>query len=227
MINITNIIKRFPENFEYYNTLTGICTVEILENDRIKIFPGNIILNKYGQYSSFETSECILFPKKDQRDWEAYFIDSGYRINIFSRLKTLDISNRMFYYKNVGDCKIKLNLKKYNIEVYISTPPYHIDTLDEFGFSSRESIFLTPFKYSSYLDWMDIPKELLINTLVVASNDKTFWSIGTYEGNQCVTTTFPKRISTRCQYIVPYNSFNLVTGEFPESKNYGCVKGLE
>ena len=64
MINITNIIKRFPENFEYYNTLTGICTVEILENDRIKIFPGNIILNKYGQYSSFETSECILFPKK-------------------------------------------------------------------------------------------------------------------------------------------------------------------
>lgn len=45
MINITNIIKRFPENFEYYNTLTGICTVEILENDRIKIFPGNIILN--------------------------------------------------------------------------------------------------------------------------------------------------------------------------------------
>lgn len=39
MINITNIIKRFPENFEYYNTLTGICTVEILENDRIKIFP--------------------------------------------------------------------------------------------------------------------------------------------------------------------------------------------
>lgn len=224
MINITNIIKRFPENFEYYNTLTGICTVEILENDRIKIFPGNIILNKYGQYSSFETSECILFPKKDQRDWEAYFIDSGYRINIFSRLAGLNISNRMFYYKDVGDCKIKLNLEKRNIEVYTSTPPYHIDTLDEFGFSSRRSIFLTPFKHSSYLDWLNVPKELPLGTLVVASNNKTFWSIGTYEGNQCVTTTFPKRISTRYQYIVPYNLFNLETGEFPESKNYGCAK---
>lgn len=130
----------------------------------------------------------------------------------------------MFYYKDVGDCKIKLNLEKRNIEVYTSTPPYHIDTLDEFGFSSRRSIFLTPFKHSSYLDWVDVPEELLIGTLVVASNNKTFWSIGTYEGNQCVTTTFPKRISARYQYIVPYNLFNLETGEFPESENYGCAK---
>ena len=183
-----------------------------------------IILNKYGQHSSFEASECILFPKKDQRDWEAYFIDSGYRINIFSRLAGLNISNRMFYYKDVGDCKIKLNLEKRNIEVYTSTPPYHIDTLDEFGFSSRRSIFLTPFKHSSYLDWVDVPKELLIETLVVASNNKTFWSIGTYEGNQCVTTTFPKKISARYQYIVPYNLFNLETGEFPESEIMNVLK---
>lgn len=224
MINIAEIIKRFPEDFEYYNILTGICTAKILENDYIKILPGNIILNKYGQHSSFEASECILFPKKDQRDWEAYFIDSGYRINIFSRLAGLNISNRMFYYKDVGDCKIKLNLEKRNIEVYTSTPPYHIDTLDEFGFSSRRSIFLTPFKHSSYLDWVDVPEELLIGTLVVASNNKTFWSIGTYEGNQCVTTTFPKRISARYQYIVPYNLFNLETGEFPESEIMNVLK---
>lgn len=224
MINIAEIIKRFPEDFEYYNILTGICTIEILENDYIKILPGNIILNKYGQHSSFEASECILFPKKDYRDWETYLIDSGYRINIFSRLAGLDISNRMFYYEGIGDCKIELNFEKYTIEVYTSTPPYHIDTLDEFGFSSRRSIFLTPFKHSSYLDWVDVPEELLIGTLVVASNNKTFWSIGTYEENQCVTTTFPKRISVRYQYIVPYNLFNLETGEFPESENYGCAK---
>lgn len=132
----------------------------------------------------------------------------------------------MFYYKDVGDCKIKLNLEKRNIEVYTSTPPYHIDTLDEFGFSSRRSIFLTPFKHSSYLDWVDVPKELLIETLVVASNNKTFWSIGTYEGNQCVTTTFPKRISARYQYIVPYNLFNLETGEFPESEIMNVLKRI-
>lgn len=221
MINITNIIKRFPENFEYYNTLTGICTVEILENDRIKIFPGNIILNKYGQYSSFETSECILFPKKDQRDWEAYFINSGYRINIFSRLKTLDISNRVFYYGGIGDCKIELNFEKHTIEVYTSTSPDCVNILNKFGFGYT---FLKLSKYSSYLDWLNVPKELPLGTLVVASNNKTFWSIGTCEGNQCVTTTFPKRISARYQYIVPYNLFNLETKEFPESENYGCAK---
>ena len=224
MINIAEIIKRFPEDFEYYNILTGICTVEILENDYIKILPGNIILNKYGQHSSFEASECILFPKKDYRDWETYLIDSGYRINIFSRLAGLNISNRMFYYKDVGDCKIKLNFKKHTIEVYTSTSPDCVDILNEFGFGYT---FLKLSKYSSYLDWLNIPKELPLGTLVVASNNKEFWSIGTYERNQCVTITFPKRTSKKYQYIVPYSSFNLVTGEFPESENYECAKGLE
>lgn len=221
MINIAEIIKRFPEDFEYYNILTGICTVEILENDYIKILPGNIILNKYGQHSSFEASECILFPKKDQRDWEAYFIDSGYRINIFSRLAGLNISNRMFYYKDVGDCKIKLNLEKHNIEVYTSTSPDCVDILNEFGFGYT---FLKLSKYSSYLDWLNIPKELPLGTLVVASNNKEFWSIGTYERNQCVTITFPKRTSEKYQYIVPYSSFNLETGEFPESEIMNVLK---
>lgn len=221
MINIAEIIKRFPENFKYYNILTGICTVEILENDDIEIFPGNIILNKYGQHSSFEASECILFPKKDYRDWETYLIDSGYRINIFSRLAGLDISNRMFYYEGIGDCKIELNFEKHTIEVYTSTSPDCVDILNEFGFGYT---FLKLSKYSSYLDWLNIPKELPLGTLVVASNNKEFWSIGTYERNQRVTITFPKRISERYQYIVPYSSFNLETGEFPESENYGCAK---
>lgn len=171
MINIAEIIKRFPENFEYYNILTGICTVEILENDYIKILPGNIILNKYGQHSSFEASECILFPKKDYRDWETYLIDSGYRINIFSRLAGLDISNRMFYYEGIGDCKIELNFEKHTIEVYTSTSPDCVDILNEFGFGYT---FLKLSKYSSYLDWLNVPKELPLGTLVVASNNKEF-----------------------------------------------------
>lgn len=74
---------------------------------------------------------------------------------------------------------------------------------------------------------MNIPKELPTKTLVVASNNKEFWSIGTYERNQYVTITFPKRTSVRYQHIVPYNLFNLETGEFPESEDYGCAKGLE
>lgn len=171
MINIAEIIKRFPENFKYYNILTGICTVEILENDDIEIFPGNIILNKYGQHSSFEASGCILFPKKDYRDWETYLIDSGYGINIFSRLAGLDISNRMFYYEGIGDCKIELDFEKHTIEVYTSTSPDCVDILNKFGFGHT---FLKLSKYSSYLDWLNVPKELPLGTLVVASNNKEF-----------------------------------------------------
>lgn len=133
----------------------------------------------------------------------------------------LDISNRMFYYEGIGDCKIELNFEKHTIEVYTSTSPDCVDILNEFGFGYT---FLKLSKYSSYLDWLNIPKELPLGTLVVASNNKEFWSIGTYERNQRVTITFPKRTSEKYQYIVPYSSFNLVTGEFPESENYGCAK---
>lgn len=136
-------------------------------------------------------------------------------------MKTLDISNRVFYYEGIGDCKIELDFEKHTIEVYTSTSPDCVNILNEFGFGYT---FLKLSKYSSYLDWLNVPKELPLGTLVVASNNKTFWLIGTYEGNQCVTTTFPKRISARYQYIVPYNLFNLETKEFPESENYGYAK---
>ena len=35
MINIAEIIKRFPEDFKYYNILTGECSVKVLEDDSI------------------------------------------------------------------------------------------------------------------------------------------------------------------------------------------------
>ena len=64
MINIAEIIKRFPENFKYYNILTGICTVEILENDDIEIFPGNIILNKMDNIHLLKLLNVSYFLKK-------------------------------------------------------------------------------------------------------------------------------------------------------------------
>lgn len=64
MINIAEIIKRFPEDFEYYNILTGICTVEILENDYIKILPGNIILNKYDNIHLLKLLNVSYFLKR-------------------------------------------------------------------------------------------------------------------------------------------------------------------
>lgn len=35
MINIAEIIKRFPEDFKYYNILTGEYSVKVLEDDSI------------------------------------------------------------------------------------------------------------------------------------------------------------------------------------------------
>lgn len=225
MVNIAKIIKNFPEDYEYYNTLTGVCKVKIIEDDNILILPGDIKLNKYGQYSPSGDTP-LLFPKENQRDWESFYINSGGRIDVFSRLLSFNLKNKTFCYGNGVECKVRLNHKHHTIEIYRSDSS-PLDILNYFGCDDSGDIFLKPSKHSSYLDWFTIPKELPLGTLVVASNNKKFWSIGTYEGNQCVTTTFPKRINARYQYIVPYSSFNLETGEFPESENYGCAKGLE
>lgn len=179
MINIAEIIKRFPEDFEYYNILTGICTVEILGNDYIKILPGNIILNKYGQHSSFEASECILFPKKDQRDWELWFINSGHKINVYSRLLGVDLTNSTFSYGNDENCKVELDPENFSIKVCLPDSPY-IKKLDKFGFSTIEKKFLKPSKESSYLDWLTYPEELPTGTLVFVADESENFKIGTY-----------------------------------------------
>ena len=80
-MNILNIIKKAPKDHVYYCSLIGECHVKIIKctdypilankmNDGVSVF-----LSEDGKYiidSEFPGGECVLFPSRDNRDWEAF-----------------------------------------------------------------------------------------------------------------------------------------------------------
>lgn len=80
-MNILNIIKKAPKDHVYYCLINGDCYVEITNDEKYPITVRDINdtdwigLTEKGKYftdSETPDSECILFPSRDNRDWEAF-----------------------------------------------------------------------------------------------------------------------------------------------------------
>lgn len=80
-MNILKIIKKAPKNHVYYCLINGDCYVEITNNEKYPITVRDINdtdwigLTEKGKYftdSETPDSECVLFPSRDNRDWEAF-----------------------------------------------------------------------------------------------------------------------------------------------------------
>lgn len=80
-MNIVEIIKKAPKDHVYYCLINGDCYVEITNGEKYPIIvrdisdTGSIGLTEEGKYfadSETPDSECILFPSRDNRDWEAF-----------------------------------------------------------------------------------------------------------------------------------------------------------
>lgn len=73
MINITEILKKSPKEAVYYSPLCGDCTIEdILEFTIVVAYKAEgkskyFTVNSFGQYT--EDGECVLFPSRDNKDW--------------------------------------------------------------------------------------------------------------------------------------------------------------
>lgn len=77
-MNILEVIKKAPKDHVYWCTLFGSCEVALYEDDDDD-FPimaygaKECGLTKDGRmYSDLYDGECILFPSRDNRDWEAF-----------------------------------------------------------------------------------------------------------------------------------------------------------
>lgn len=79
-MNIVEIIKKAPKDHVYWCTLFGSCRV-ILNEDNDDCLP--IIIMVYGaedcsltedgrMFPDSYDGECLLFPSRDNRDWEAF-----------------------------------------------------------------------------------------------------------------------------------------------------------
>lgn len=79
-MNILEIIKKAPKDHVYYCLIDGDCHVEITNDEKYPITvrdvnnEGSVGLTKEGKYfdDCISDGECILFPSRDNRDWEAF-----------------------------------------------------------------------------------------------------------------------------------------------------------
>lgn len=84
-MNIVEIIKKAPKDHVYYCTIIGECRCKLEENNLrypIRCFVAGmndydkgVFLTSDGKLYTFEEyfgSECVLFPSRDNRDWEAF-----------------------------------------------------------------------------------------------------------------------------------------------------------
>lgn len=82
-MNIVEIIKKAPEDHVYYCTVLGYCNCRVSDDDEYSIrcdvlseaggITMSFLITKDGKYfEDTPDSECVLFPSRDNRDWEAF-----------------------------------------------------------------------------------------------------------------------------------------------------------
>lgn len=80
-MNILEIIKKAPEDHVYYSPLIGECHVDIIKCKDYPIIATrmnnemSVCFSENGKYiidSEIPEGECVLFPSRDNRDWEAF-----------------------------------------------------------------------------------------------------------------------------------------------------------
>ena len=83
-IDLTELLEGCPKGTEFYSTLFGKVTFDEISYGRIIIYCVHlrriVTFNKAGKYlmeisennGTVYSSECLLFPSKDQRDWTKF-----------------------------------------------------------------------------------------------------------------------------------------------------------
>lgn len=82
-MNILEIIKKAPKDHVYYCTIFGDCNCNVSDDDEYPIrcdilseaygITLSFLITKDGKYfEDTPDSECVLFPSRDNRDWEAF-----------------------------------------------------------------------------------------------------------------------------------------------------------
>jgi hypothetical protein len=69
---IAEILRNVPKGTKLYSPLFGVCTLERVDDDviRVAISDGTVYMfTETGCFFRSEEAECLLFPSKDNRSW--------------------------------------------------------------------------------------------------------------------------------------------------------------
>lgn len=144
MINIAEILKDCPKGTKLYSPLFGDCMFREIDNSsnfKIVVEIENAeprTFDDFGRYfSGFQNSECMLFPSKDNRDW-----------NTFRPFKDGDIIAKdnfivIFSHSNLSEVKVKEQVVYYHCYLggsscFKSTKGSGVGYMSDFRFATDE-----------------------------------------------------------------------------------------
>ena len=82
-MNLVNILKNVPQGTPLYSIVHGCVTFHSVDKDEIEYYPilcidnkgCSITITKEGKNYKEYDGECILFPSKENRDWNTFVTD--------------------------------------------------------------------------------------------------------------------------------------------------------
>ena len=103
-MNIAEILKNAPEGTKLYSTIFG--DVKLLKIDNGKRHPivvrtsNNGVLGCFteeGKYNKeYSDSECVLFPSKENRDWNTFKVEESYEFKPFDKVLVRDTDDEQW-----------------------------------------------------------------------------------------------------------------------------------
>ena len=146
-MNIVEIIKKAPKDHVYYCTVIGECRCELYEDNLSypincflagsKEYDAGVSLTSEGMlYASEECSgsECVLFPSRDNRDWEAFERELEGTKEAMQYVPASENGVLSGYYQVVGMTEINLDHGYYKefpyIDFQIDGKKYRVSTED-------------------------------------------------------------------------------------------------
>lgn len=127
-MNILEIIKKAPEDHVYYSPLIGECHVDIIKCKDYPIIATrmnnemSVCLSENGKYiidSEIPEGECVLFPSRDNRDWEAFERELDGTKEAVQYVPVSENGASSGYYRVVGITEINLDHEGYKEIPYI------------------------------------------------------------------------------------------------------------
>ena len=107
MKNIAEILKNCPKGTKLYSPLCGECEFDSIRGEWINTYKRNVeryvAFNYFGQHCSYpKDSECLLFPSKENRDWDKFcpFKDGDIVVSEDAKLFQMFILKKIKYHEN-------------------------------------------------------------------------------------------------------------------------------
>ena len=81
---ITDKLSKAPKGFKLYSPLCGECTLESVNDSHVFVMSQDENLFAFDEEGRrYESGECLLFPSKDTRDWDNFYIGDELVVNDF------------------------------------------------------------------------------------------------------------------------------------------------